>query len=164
MQCPKCDWYNIENDLRCEINGRGNCVNQIVQQNQCGLRIERQQRNKFMDPDKKSDDKYSSAGMGGRVETGACANGGGKHEIHPAMTLTIVRTVDARGNSDLSGNGYDTTELESEYNGIWNGCRTDENAGHSCYDERSRPERHTRNGTALEKTDAASNKIKGNAS
>ncbi len=110
------------------------------------------------------DDEFLTAGMGGRVKTGACANGDGKHKIRPAMTLTIVRTVGACGNSDCSENGYDATEPELEYNGIWNGRRTDEDAGHSCYDERSRPERHTCDGAALEKTDAASNKIKGDAS
>ncbi len=81
--------------------------------------------------------------------------------IHLATALAIVKIVDTRGNSDCAGNGVGVTEPESEYNGIWNGRGTDENDGHSCFDEKSSPERHAREGTALENADAASNELKG---
>ncbi len=48
-----------------------------------------------------------------------------------AMALTIVKTVDTRGNSDRSGNEFGATEPESGYNGIRNRRRTDENIKHS---------------------------------
>ncbi len=81
--------------------------------------------------------------------------------IHLTTVLTIVKTVDARGIPDHSGNRFGATEPESGHNEIRIGRGMDENDGHSCFDERSRTKRHACEGTALENADTASNELKG---